>query len=59
MSIIDNEDFFIYDNELYPKIAWAPRTPRTPETPSAPAVILDPLPGRSAEGRGIKTLSQK
>ena len=51
--------FFIYDNELYPKIAWAPRTPRTPETPSAPAVILDPLPGRSAEGRGIKTLSQK
>ena len=56
MSIIDNEDFFIYDNELYPKTALTPRTPRTPITP---AVILDPLPGRSAEGRGIKILSQK
>ena len=56
MSIIDNEDFFIYDNELYPKTALTPRTPRTPITP---AVILDPLLGRSTEGRGIKILSQK
>ena len=50
--------FFIYDNELYPKIALTPRTPEAPETPIAPAVILDPLPGRSAEGRGIKILPQ-
>ena len=44
MSISDNEDFFIYDNELYSKIALTPRTPGTPETPVAPAVIPDLLP---------------
>ena len=59
MSISDDEDFFIYDNELYPKIALTPRTLGNPETAIAPAVILDPLPGRSAEGRGIKILPQK
>ena len=54
MKGVNNDNHFIYDDELYPKRLPTPTTLGTLRTPTTPPVILGPPPENSTEGKVIK-----